>query len=187
MVWPWLPRLSTYIHFTYLGIIHASEPAHTCTRARGASSVVEVVEEGRRHISSLIVLLKFLSLPSRHYPQPYPLPTPTPTQLQPTTKNQELYLHHHHHHGWLRLHLKLWMRFERKLHLRKFFFFPYHQRYLPRYSRFMMMMMMLITLPLYRRSRRLDRFYHTNYQRLILGDGDDAVMERGEERKWRGG
>lgn len=32
-----------------------------------------------------------------------------------------------------------------------------------------------------RRSRRLDRSYHTNYQRLVLGDGDDAVMERGEE------
>lgn len=45
----------------------------------------------------------------------------------------------------------------------------------------MMMMMMLITLPLCRRSRRLERSYHTNYQRLVWGDGDDAVMERGEE------
>lgn len=64
------------------------------------------------------------------------------------------------------------------------FFFLYHQRYLSRYSRFIVMMMMLITLPLCRRSRRLEISYHTNYQRLVLGDGDDAVMERrgsGEE------
>lgn len=44
-----------------------------------------------------------------------------------------------------------------------------------------MMMMLISTLPLCRRSRRLEISYHTNYQRLVLGDGDDAVMKRGEE------
>lgn len=39
-------------------------------------------------------------------------------------------------------------------------------------------MMLIYTLPLCRRSRRLEISYHTNYQRLVLGDGDDAVMER---------
>lgn len=45
----------------------------------------------------------------------------------------------------------------------------------------MMMMMLISTLPLCRRSRRLEISYHTNYQRLVLRDGNDAVMERGEE------
>lgn len=44
-----------------------------------------------------------------------------------------------------------------------------------------MMMMLISTLPLCRRSRRLEISYYTNYQRLVLEDGDDAVMERGEE------
>lgn len=91
MVWPWLPRLSTYIHFTYLGIIHASEPAHTCTRARGASPVVEVVEEeGRRHISSLFLLLKFLSLfyqDTIHNHIHYQLQLQPNFNQQPRTKN----------------------------------------------------------------------------------------------------
>lgn len=144
MVWPWLPRLSTYIHFTYLGIIHASEPAHTCTRARGASPVVEVVEEeeGRRHISSLFLLLKFLSLLSRHYPQSHPLPAPTPTQLQPTTKNFIIII--------------IIMggcdctsscgcaSSESCTCVSSFFPYTINGTYLPRYSRFIMMMMMMM-------------------------------------------
>lgn len=51
----------------------------------------------------------------------------------------------------------------------------------------MMMMMMLITLPLCRRSRRLEISYHTNYQRLVWGDGNDAVMERRGEGGGSGG
>lgn len=151
MVWPWLPRLSTYIHFTYLGIIHASEPAHTCTRARGASPVVEAVEEeGRRHISSLFLLLKFLSLLSRHYPQSQPLPTstqlrpnsnPTPTQLQPTTKNFIFIIIM----GGCDCTSSCGCASSESCTCVSFFF-PYtiNGTYLPRYSRFMMMMMMMM-------------------------------------------
>lgn len=159
--------------------MHPSQRIHTCTRARGASSVVvEVVEEGRRHISSLILLLKFLSLLSRHRLSTTTITTnfnPTQTQLQPTTKNFIIFIM-----GGCDCTSSCGCASSESCTCVSSFFFLYHQQYLSRYSRFIMIMMMMLiyTLPLCRRSRRLDRSYHTNYQRLVLGDGDDAVMER---------
>lgn len=106
----------------YYTCIRASAYMYTCKGSFSGSSSSRRRRREETYISSLILLLKFLSLPSRHT-----IHNHNHYQLQPnsdptSTNNQEL---HHHHHGWLWLHLKLWMRFERKLHLRKFFFFPY--------------------------------------------------------------
>jgi len=171
--------------------MHPSQRIHTCTRARGASSVVvEVVEEGRRHISSLILLLKFLSLLSRHRLSTTTITTnfnPTQTQLQPTTKNFIIFIM-----GGCDCTSSCGCASSESCTCVSSFFSLYHQQYLSSYSRFIMMMMMLITLPLCRRSRRLEISYYTNYQQLVWGDGDGCCdgERRGEEverrmrRRW---
>lgn len=145
MVWPWLPRLSTYIHFTYLGIIHGPEPAHTCTRARGASPVV--VEEGRRHIYLESLLALEIPLSSIKTLSTITTTTnfnPTQTQLQPTTKNFIIFIIM----GGCDCTSSCGCASSESCTCVSSFFFLYHQRYLSRYSRLIMMMMLISTLPL---------------------------------------
>lgn len=74
----YLPRYYTWTR--------ASAYMYTCKGSFSGSSSRSSRRREETYISSLIVLLKFLSLPSRHYPQSQPLPTST--QLRPNF-NQE--------------------------------------------------------------------------------------------------
>lgn len=127
--------------------MHPSQRIHTCTRARGASSVVVVVvEEGRRHIylESLLALeiplssIKTLSTITTTTTTNF---NPTQTQLQPTTKNFIFIIM-----GGCDCTSSCGCASSESCTCVSSFFLLCHQQYLPRYSRFIMMMMMMMML-----------------------------------------